>query len=213
MYLGYMQILSHLFYLLYFLMGLRFELRVLCSQSRYSITWAMPPVHFVLVILEMGSWELFAWAGLKQDQVARITSVSHQYPATFFFFFWHKVSLCRPDGPQICDPPDSTSWVLELQICYHHTWHCAILILVATGYAGWWSWNQPPMDTKRLILFLLLLLVFGSIGVWIQGFRLLDKCSIMSHNPSPSCFHYFLRSLTFMPGLAWITIPLLMLSL
>jgi hypothetical protein len=31
-------------------------------QSRCSITWAAPPVHFALVILEMESCELFAWA-------------------------------------------------------------------------------------------------------------------------------------------------------
>jgi hypothetical protein len=29
-------------------------------------TWAIPPVHFALVILEMESHELFAWAVLGQ---------------------------------------------------------------------------------------------------------------------------------------------------
>jgi hypothetical protein len=32
-----------------------------------STAWATPPVHFALVILEMGSCELFPWTGLKWD--------------------------------------------------------------------------------------------------------------------------------------------------
>jgi hypothetical protein len=43
------------------------------------------PVHCVLVILEVGSWEVFAQAGLKPQfsasQIARITGVSHQHHA------------------------------------------------------------------------------------------------------------------------------------
>jgi hypothetical protein len=35
------------------------------EQSRPSIIWATPPVHFVLVILERGSCELFVQSGLK----------------------------------------------------------------------------------------------------------------------------------------------------
>jgi hypothetical protein len=34
-------------------------------QSRCSIAWATPTVHFGLVILEMGSCELFALGGLE----------------------------------------------------------------------------------------------------------------------------------------------------
>jgi hypothetical protein len=49
----------------FFLVELRFELRVLCWQSRYSSVLASPSVHFGLVILEMGSPKLFAWAGLE----------------------------------------------------------------------------------------------------------------------------------------------------
>jgi hypothetical protein len=40
-----------------------FELRALSLQSRCST--AIPPVHFALVILEMGSLELFALTGLE----------------------------------------------------------------------------------------------------------------------------------------------------
>jgi hypothetical protein len=33
--------------------------------SRHSTAWATPPVHFGLVILETGSLQLFALAGLE----------------------------------------------------------------------------------------------------------------------------------------------------
>jgi hypothetical protein len=49
--------------------GLGFELRVSRLQSRRSTAWVTSPVHFALVILEMGRWggscELFAPAGLE----------------------------------------------------------------------------------------------------------------------------------------------------
>jgi hypothetical protein len=41
------------------------EFRASNLQNRHSITWATPPVYFVLVILEMRSPELFAQAGLE----------------------------------------------------------------------------------------------------------------------------------------------------
>jgi hypothetical protein len=67
--------------------GLRFELRTSGLQRRPSSTWATPPVHFALVILEMGSRELFAHAGLEPpslisaSQVAGITGVNYRHPA------------------------------------------------------------------------------------------------------------------------------------
>jgi hypothetical protein len=39
------------------LVGLGFELRGLCLQSRCSTAWVIPPVHFVLVILEIGDMD------------------------------------------------------------------------------------------------------------------------------------------------------------
>jgi hypothetical protein len=50
----------YLFICLFFWVGLGFEFRASCLQSRHSITWATPPVH-----LEIGSLELFAWSSLK----------------------------------------------------------------------------------------------------------------------------------------------------
>jgi hypothetical protein len=36
-----------------FLMGLGFEIRALHLQSKHSTALAIPPIHFILVILEM----------------------------------------------------------------------------------------------------------------------------------------------------------------
>jgi hypothetical protein len=64
--------------------GLGFELRASRLQSRCCTTWATPPVHFALVLLEMGvSWTIFlGWPQTEilpilASQVARITGVSH----------------------------------------------------------------------------------------------------------------------------------------
>jgi hypothetical protein len=34
-------------------------------QTIHPTTWTTPPVHFALLTLEMGSPELFVWAGLE----------------------------------------------------------------------------------------------------------------------------------------------------
>jgi hypothetical protein len=47
------------------LVVLEFELRALCLLGRCSTARAALPFHFGLVILEMRSHKLFAWAGLK----------------------------------------------------------------------------------------------------------------------------------------------------
>jgi hypothetical protein len=63
-------------------------MRTSCLQSKPSMTWITTPVHFALIILEMGSPELFAWVGLKlwssssqPPQVARIIGECQCYPA------------------------------------------------------------------------------------------------------------------------------------
>jgi hypothetical protein len=73
---------------LFFLVGLTFELKTSHLQSRCSTAWAMLPVHFALVILEMGSCKLFPRADLliSVSQVARITGVSHWHPILILLF-------------------------------------------------------------------------------------------------------------------------------
>jgi hypothetical protein len=58
----------------FFLDGTGLELWTSCLQSRCSIAWATPPVHFALVILEIST-----------SQVARMTGMSHWYPARLWF--------------------------------------------------------------------------------------------------------------------------------
>jgi hypothetical protein len=76
-------------YVFFFFVGPGFKFKALYLQNRRSTPWATPPVHFVLVILEMVSRELFAWAGLRLQsswsafQVARIIGVSHWCTAWF----------------------------------------------------------------------------------------------------------------------------------
>jgi hypothetical protein len=76
-----LQIISELIYLTYqinmqvvliikldtFLMGVRFELRTLCLQSRPSTTWTTPPVHFALDVLEMGSCKCMSGLALNRN--------------------------------------------------------------------------------------------------------------------------------------------------
>jgi hypothetical protein len=63
---------------------LEFEIRASHLQSRCSTAWSIPPIHFALLILEMGSHELFAqgWpeTRISASQVARITSMSYWHP-------------------------------------------------------------------------------------------------------------------------------------
>jgi hypothetical protein len=68
----------------FFLMGLGFEIRDWCLQSRCFTTWATPPVHFGLVILELGvSWTVCLSdpqtliLPISASQVARIIGISH----------------------------------------------------------------------------------------------------------------------------------------
>jgi hypothetical protein len=60
----------HTLYILYlsfffFMVVFGFELRASYLQSRCSNACAIPPVAFSLVVLEMRSCELFAWAALE----------------------------------------------------------------------------------------------------------------------------------------------------
>jgi hypothetical protein len=54
-----------LFFFFFLLVGLGLKLRASHLQSRCSTYSSTPPVHFAVVILEMGSQELFGWAALK----------------------------------------------------------------------------------------------------------------------------------------------------
>jgi hypothetical protein len=85
---------KHKTWIFFLLLGreLGFEPRVSLLQSKHSIAWATPRVHFALVILEMGSPKLFAWAVTELQsswpqppKYPAITSMSH-HPTTWAFF-------------------------------------------------------------------------------------------------------------------------------
>jgi hypothetical protein len=68
---------------------LGFELKAFCLQNKYFTAWATLPAGFALVILEMASCRLFAWAGLETMilfTLARTTGLSHRYPGCFLHF-------------------------------------------------------------------------------------------------------------------------------
>jgi hypothetical protein len=76
--------------LIYLLIGLSFELKSLCLQSRYSTASATPLIHFALHILEIGGgvswiicpgWPRTTILSNSAPQVARITDVSHWHPS------------------------------------------------------------------------------------------------------------------------------------
>jgi hypothetical protein len=68
---------------LFFLVGLGLELRASYLQSRHATAWATHPVHFPLVILELGGVvsqsNFLGWPRTEIFPIsARITGVSHQ---------------------------------------------------------------------------------------------------------------------------------------
>jgi hypothetical protein len=76
---------THPLFFFFFLVELGFELMALCLQSKHSTTLATLPIHFVLVILEMGFWRTICpgwpWTTIlpiSASQVARILGVGHQ---------------------------------------------------------------------------------------------------------------------------------------
>jgi hypothetical protein len=72
------------FCLICFLLVLKLELRTLCLQSRCSIAWATLPIHFVLVILEMGVlWTIC----LPSSQYYRCESIAPSLNGLFLFIY------------------------------------------------------------------------------------------------------------------------------
>jgi hypothetical protein len=68
----------------FFLLGLGFELRPLCLQSRHSLASATPAVHFALVIFRRWGlrticlgWPQTLILPISASQVARIIGMSH----------------------------------------------------------------------------------------------------------------------------------------
>jgi hypothetical protein len=76
------------FFFLSVLPVLGFKLRASWVLGRHSTTWAMPPVHFAQVILEMGVFCIISHPQtiilqISASQEARIIGMSHQHLASF----------------------------------------------------------------------------------------------------------------------------------
>jgi hypothetical protein len=71
--------------------GLGFDLTALCLQSRHSTAWATPSVYLWSGYFGNGVWRTLCLIGLvlliSYSWVARITGVSHLFPAPIFFHF------------------------------------------------------------------------------------------------------------------------------
>jgi hypothetical protein len=96
-------LLTNFFWRLFFLVGLEFELRALQLQSRYSTTYTTPPVHFALVILEMGvsgtiylGWPQTSILPISASQVASITGMSHRCLAEDWILISHQYLVFFP---------------------------------------------------------------------------------------------------------------------
>jgi hypothetical protein len=74
---------------LFDLVGVWFEFRVLCLQSRYSMTWVTPLVYFGLVILQMGVSQTISPSiepPSSQSQPPRDYGYEHQHEAKFLLY-------------------------------------------------------------------------------------------------------------------------------
>jgi hypothetical protein len=120
---------------------------ILAKQVRYHLS--TPPVHFALVILEMGSLELFVWAGLEPwsfwisvSQVARITGANHQHLAHVPKLGW--LCLLPVKIPEWL-------WLLLLLIIvfidpvFCTCWACGLSLTAP----GWVFWTPFPEFKKK----------------------------------------------------------------
>jgi hypothetical protein len=87
------------FLFFFFFVGLKIVLGAWCLESRHSTAWETSPGHFAVLILEMRSLKVFAWADLKwwsswSLQVPRITGMSHWCLAMYLWIslFLHLAS-------------------------------------------------------------------------------------------------------------------------
>jgi hypothetical protein len=143
--------------------GLCFELRASCWHSRVSTTWVTSLVHFVLVILDMGSCELFAWAGLEPWSNHSLLSRGYWHEPLvpgFKKFFWFP--------SYFFDDPLAIQWCIVL-------WP---FLLVMSSFILLWS-----DIIQRVILISLhllrLILCPEILSLWRKFYGLLRRMCIM----------------------------------
>jgi hypothetical protein len=138
---------------LLFLVGLGFELRASHLQSRHPTPWVMPPVHFALVILEMGvsqticlSWPRTLILLISASQVGRAS--------VFRAVFCHNCTLASGHKAKTYSVQLLQEWkfrfstkagqILWVQLLSRHSkwevsfqpcasWHLSHLLFTGTG--------------------------------------------------------------------------------
>jgi hypothetical protein len=84
---------SFLWVLVWFgLMGLRFELRTSPLQSRHSIAWATPPVHFALVVWRWGLVNYLPRLALNRD----LPDLSFLNSWDYIFYLYPCINISYP---------------------------------------------------------------------------------------------------------------------
>jgi hypothetical protein len=176
---------------------LEFEFRASSLQSRCSILWATPPVQFALIILDMGSGELFFWDGLQVRsswfQPSGSWDYRHEPPASssrwtsFFFFFspgvWIQVLILASEcSTAWAIPPtlfcveyfwDKVSWTISLD------WPQTSILIPAyrvARIAGINHWHPAPGEILKKLLYLcchLRQLLWGELAMKVMNFRAL----------------------------------------
>jgi hypothetical protein len=96
-------------------MVLAFELRASCLQSRCSAAWVTPPVHFALIVLEMGGNLVNYLPGLASNHDPPPCPISAtQVAKSIGVSYWHPTSIryCYSSLEQYL----SCDWLISLSI-------------------------------------------------------------------------------------------------
>jgi hypothetical protein len=172
----------------------------LAKQVLYP--WAMPPVHFALVILEIGSQQLLAQTGLKLlsswSHLARI--LRHESTVPSFYFnctkeFHCDISILANNALWANSPPLlllSPSLLNNLKGFHHYILHYFIVFIYSLFPYG--DYFKKTFTFGR-----------GRTGVWTQDFTLTKQVLYgLSHTSSPFCSGYFEMGsyMKYLPGLA-----------
>jgi hypothetical protein len=108
-----------------------------------AVTLLFEPL--ALVILEMGSYELFAQAGLEPplisaSQVAGIIGMRHQHPELFFEMGFYCVTQA---GLKVPDPSDpASSWPRPLHPALSTHYNLPPLRAPLQLFRAWWGWEE-----------------------------------------------------------------------
>jgi hypothetical protein len=106
----------------FFFIGMGFELRALCFQSRCSSTWATCPVHFVLVILKMGLSKYFpGLASNPNPPDLRLPKYRYESPHWWYWSLNSGPGTCYI-GVLLLEPHPETNLQFLITFFFLHDW-------------------------------------------------------------------------------------------